>query len=196
VEIPNTCLDDHRVKSTMAALITDLNQIKHLAAQRHDEFEIMRYLLELDDDRTDAEIDAMVDEIAAPIIAGIDCTQCANCCRSLDVYLTENDVQHLADGIHIPVEDVIGHHIDTELAAQVDEWGKFRTHPCAFLQGNLCSVYAHRPESCRLYPAFTPDFRWTLSDMIGGAGMCPIIYNVLAAVSAVIDQRYESPSKK
>ena len=129
----------------------------------------------------DAKLDTYVEQIAAPIIAAIDCTKCANCCRSLDVYLVEDDARRLADGLMIPLDAVETRYIDHESAAEVEEWGKFRQRPCAFLDGKLCSVYAHRPESCRLYPAFTPDFRWTLDDTIEGASLCPIIYNVLVA---------------
>jgi Fe-S-cluster containining protein len=166
----------------MPDLITDLDEIKRRAAERHDAFEVMRYMLELADELPDAEIDALVDEVAAPIIAAIDCTQCANCCRSLDVYLTPEDANCLAEGVHIPLNAILDAYVDQPAAQAVDEWGKFHARPCAFLKGNLCSVYAHRPESCRLYPSFTPDFRWTLEDTIEGASLCPIIYNVLSAM--------------
>ena len=173
--------------SGMMTLVTNLDQIRQLAAQRHDEFEVMRYMLEADDDLDDARLDALVEQIAAPITAAIDCTQCANCCRSLDVYLTEQDVQHLADGVHIPVDEVITRYVDRDSAAEVEEWGRLRARPCVFLRGKLCSIYAHRPESCRLYPVFTPDFRWTLADTIEGAAVCPIIYNVLVAMLEKVD---------
>ena len=171
-------------------LVTDLDQIKQLAAQHHDDFEVMRYMLEADDDLDNTELDAQIDAIAAPIIAAIDCKQCANCCRSLDVYLTEPDAQRLANGIHIPVDEILTGYIDS--AAEVEEWGKFRARPCAFLQDKLCSVYAHRPESCRIYPVFTPDFRWTLTDTIEGAALCPIIYNTLVAMLDQVDEIIQS----
>lgn len=147
----------------------------------------MRYMLELADEYTDAQIDAIVDEIAQPIIAAIDCTQCGNCCRSLDVYLTPDDAARLARGIDVPLDTILSEYIDREAAQEVEEWGKFRARPCAFLKGKLCSVYAHRPETCRTYPALTPDFRWTLEDTIEGASLCPIIYNVLDAMVTKVD---------
>lgn len=171
----------------MALPITDLDQIKQLAAEHHDDFEVMRYMLEADD-IDDGTLDRIVDQIAAPIVAAVDCTQCANCCRSLDVYLTEQDAQWLTEGLSLTTEETVAQYIDRESASEVQEWGKFRACPCAFLKGNLCSIYAHRPESCRTYPAFTPDFRWTLADTIAGASLCPIIYNVLTAVQAQIDE--------
>lgn len=172
--------------------VTDLAEIERLAAEHAAEFQLLRYLLQGSRKLDDAKFDAFVDAVAAPIIAAIDCTQCANCCRSLDVYLVEDDARRLADGLLIPVEAVETRCIDHESAAEVGEWGKFRDRPCAFLNGKRCSVYAHRPESCRLYPAFTPDFRWTIEDTIDGAHLCPIIYNVLRALCDHLLKRHSS----
>ncbi len=171
----------------MTNLITDLDAIKRLAAQRADDFEVLRYQLEYRDDLTDAHIDAVVDAVAAPIVAAIDCTQCANCCRSLDVYLTPDDAERLSGALHIPVDQIETRYVEHYDAEKVGEWGRFRERPCVFLKGKLCSVYAHRPDTCRTYPAFTPDFRWTLDDTLEGASLCPIIYNVLVAMVEKVD---------
>ena len=87
---------------------------------------------------------------------------------------------------------MIARHVDREAAAAEGEWGRIAAHPCPFLGGKLCTIYAHRPEACRLYPVFTPDFRWTLEDLLGGAGLCPIIYHVLDALGPAIEA-YERP---
>ncbi|MBI5931387.1 MAG: YkgJ family cysteine cluster protein [Chloroflexi bacterium] len=156
----------------------DLAFIAAEAVRRAEDYDAFRYFVELDE-RTDAELDTLVEKIAAPIIAAIDCKQCANCCRSLDVYLTENDAQHLANGTFIPLEQLLTEQIDCDRAAENEEWGVFRQKPCQFLSGKLCGVYEHRPESCRMYPVFTPDFRWTLDEILGGVGLCPIIYHTI-----------------
>lgn len=156
----------------------DLTFITAEAISRADDYDAFRYFVELDE-RTDAELDALVEKIAAPIIAAIDCKQCANCCRSLDVYLTESDAERLAAGSFIPLEQLLNDTIDRDRAAENGEWGIFRHKPCQFLKGTLCSVYEHRPESCRMYPVFTPDFRWTLEEILGGVGLCPIIYHTV-----------------
>lgn len=155
-------------------LLTDLDQISKLAVQAADDNEAFRYYVE-DDALTDLELDALVEEIAAPIIAAIDCKTCGNCCRSLDVYLTPEDAVRLAQ---IPLSEIIDH-----AGAEAEgEWGRFKHKPCTFLTGNLCTVYEHRPASCREYPAFTPDFRWQLAYILGGVGLCPIIYNTIVAL--------------
>jgi len=172
----------------MPELITDLNILSQLAEAHRDDFEVLRYMLELRDDLDDAEIDRYVNEIAAPIVEAVDCTACANCCRSLDVYVTAHDVTRLADGLHTTPESIDQTYIEHKTAQQQGEWGKFQQQPCVFLKNKLCSVYTHRPESCRTYPMFTPNFRWTMQYMIDGAGQCPIIYNVLDQLVEAVDQ--------
>lgn len=171
----------------MSQPITDLDQIKDLAQQQRDSFEIMMHQLQYDDDLPDETIDAFVEAIAAPIIEAIDCTQCGNCCRALIVYLTQQDVHRLAAGTGHTVEAFEAAYIDPLPARHPEEWGQFRHRPCAFLDGKKCSVYAHRPDSCRDYPFFTPLFRWMLPDIIDGADKCPIIYNVLAQMVQQVD---------
>jgi uncharacterized protein len=182
----------------MTPIISDLETIRHMARERRDEFEIMRYMLEANDTVGDSELDQLVDEIAAPVIAAIDCTRCGNCCRSLDVYLTEADAERLADCIDVPVSEVHTRYIDLKRAAEVEEWGVFNARPCTFLRGMLCSVYERRPDTCRTYPQFTPDFRWVLGDMLEGAVLCPIIYNVLDRMLPVTEalsrQSTDAPS--
>jgi Fe-S-cluster containining protein len=162
----------------MRNLQSDLEFIAAEAIRRSDDYEAFHYFVELDE-RTDVELDALVETIAAPIIAAIDCKECANCCRSLDVYLTENDAHRVVQGTFIPLDQLLTTTIDRERAIENEEWGVFRQKPCQFLNGKLCSIYEHRPESCQMYPVFTPDFRWTLEEILGGVGLCPIIYNVI-----------------
>lgn len=156
----------------------DLPFIAAEAVNRADDYDAFRYFVELDE-RTDVELDGLIEEIAAPIITAIDCKQCANCCYSLDVYLTESDAERLATGSFIPLDQLLNDRIDPDRAAENGEWGVFRHKPCQFLNDKLCSVYEHRPESCRTYPVFTPDFRWTLGEILGGVGLCPIIYHTI-----------------
>jgi Fe-S-cluster containining protein len=167
----------------------DLDRIAALAEARRDDFEVLRYTLEfIQDELPDGALDALVEEIAAPILAAIDCTACAHCCATIDVYLTPTDADCLAEALALPVEVVIARYIERESAGRLDEWGVFRHSPCAFLEGKRCLHYSHRPEACRAYPALTPDFRWTLADTLAGAGRCPIIYHILEALARRFDR--------
>lgn len=166
-------------------LVHDLDTIAARAGLQHNDTTAFRYYVELDE-RTDAALDTLVAEIAQPIIDAIDCTACANCCRVLDVYLMASDVENLTLATGDRIETLEHTTIDRQRAAEVDEWGVLKHKPCTFLDDKLCSIYAHRPQSCRLYPTFTPDFRWTLEDVFGGVGLCPIIYNVIERLKIVL----------
>jgi Fe-S-cluster containining protein len=174
----------------MPSIETDLDHMADLAVRRQDEFEILRYTLEfIEDELPDEALDRLVEAIAAPVIAAIDCTRCANCCASLDVYLTGQNAEQLAIRLGIPLEHFIARYVSRESAVQAGEWGALHSKPCMFLDGRLCSVYPNRPDACRVYPALTPDFRWALEDIIQGARYCPIIYNVLDALIEALESR-------
>ena len=167
----------------MKKYITDLETIKRLSQKRSDEFEILRYTIEFTNELSDEELDSLVDEIAEPIVTAIDCTKCGNCCRSLPVHLTPTDINRLSHNVNVYIDDILTQYVDQE-----GEWSMLKTKPCAFLRGSLCSIYEHRPESCRLYPQFTPDFRWTMEYMLEGIAICPIIYNVFSELVEKVEE--------
>lgn len=166
-----------------SVLITDLAEVRRMAAARRDDFDSMYEALIYDGTLDDDALDALVEGIAAPIIAAIDCKQCANCCRSLDVCLVPDDIPLLSSALLISPDEVMTRYADQALGAAQDEWAVIPVHPCPFLGGNLCTIYDKRPHACHLYPQFTPDFRYNLEDAIEGASTCPIIYNVLSALA-------------
>jgi Fe-S-cluster containining protein len=98
----------------------------------------------------------------------------------LDVCLVPPDIDRLSTALHISIDEVVTRYADEDLGAAQGEWAVIPVKPCPMLRGNLCSIYAHRPHACRIYPQFTPDFRYNLEDTIEGAAYCPIIYNVLS----------------
>ncbi|WP_162909523.1 YkgJ family cysteine cluster protein [Aggregatilinea lenta] len=166
----------------MPPLEVDLERVAASAAQRRDDNEAFGYYVDTLCERgdwTDEALDARVDAIAAEVAAQIDCTACGNCCRSLTVGLTPDDIPALAGALGQPGDAVIAQYVDREMARREGEWGVFRHQPCALLVGKRCSIYASRPAACRAYPAFTPDFRYLAQPIIAGAGLCPIIYNVI-----------------
>lgn len=170
-------------------IITNADEIRVLAEQKREQFEIMRYMLQFDDELSDSHLDTRVDLIAAPIIAAIDCKACARCCRNLDVYLTSEDVAQIAVATAIPQDETLRLYVDqSDSVKQSGEWGRLCAKPCKFLDGTLCSIYSHRPDACRRYPQFTPDFRWVLEDLIEGAALCPIIYNVLTRLEEEVNK--------
>ncbi|MBV7334443.1 YkgJ family cysteine cluster protein [Chloroflexi bacterium TSY] len=55
----------------------------------------------------------------------------------------------------------------------------FNELPCPFLEGNLCSNYAHRPKTCASFPHLhKPVFRGRLFGVLSNYATCPIVFNV------------------
>lgn len=172
----------------MTTYSINLDEIRQRAHDRANDFDIMLHTLEFRAEISDEALDALVERVAQPIIHAIDCTQCANCCRSLHVYLTPEDSTTLANFVGLDEIAFDDQYINHDEAHVVGEWGRFADRPCRFLQGSLCGVYSHRPETCRTYPMLTPDFRWMLTDLIEGTSVCPIIFHTLDAMERLLDQ--------
>lgn len=168
-------------------LLIDPSALPQLAEQRWEQWDVMKYQLQYDDDLTDEHLDQLVESLAQPIISAIDCTKCGNCCRTLWVDVEPSDVTRLAKGLHVRPEDITTHYVTHPVEGDHLAWGRIRSRPCPFLDGMRCGVYDHRPQTCRDYPFLTPDFRWTLDDLMSGAGICPIIYHTLCAVEERVD---------
>jgi uncharacterized protein len=59
------------------------------------------------------------------------------------------------------------------------------TIPCHFLNDNKCTVYEHRFEGCREFPALhLPHFNKRLFTHFMHYGRCPIIFNVIEQLKA------------
>lgn len=161
---------------------TSLERIAALTEQRRDDTQAFGHYIDImweRERRNDAELDALVEEIAAGVVPHVDCTACGNCCRALAVGLIPDDIPLLTCATGLSPDTIADHYVDRKAAARWGEWGVFLDAPCPFLRGTLCSVYAHRPRACRDYPALTPNFRWLYDEIARGAGKCPIVFNVL-----------------
>ena len=83
--------------------------------------------------------------------AEIDCTACANCCKTLGPDFKEADITRIAKYFKMKLPA-----FEAEFL-QVDEDGDkvFKSMPCPFLGGdNLCSIYDVRPKACREFPQY------------------------------------------
>lgn len=118
--------------------------------------------------------------IAQDVEEKIDCTTCANCCRVATTQVTERDCEHLAKYLRVKLSDFIRDYtVDTEDEGRIlnrNEGG------CVFLDGNLCSVYDARPNTCEVFPHLVKGNGSLLSrmwHMPDRAVYCPIVFNTL-----------------
>ena len=77
---------------------------------------------------------------------------CALCCYDTQMPLTEDDIARLEKLGHARARFVTWSADGTAQLATVEPAEGMPGRPCFFLKDNLCSVYADRPQGCRIYP--------------------------------------------
>lgn len=100
--------------------------------------------------RSSDKVDRLARTISLEAFEIIDCTRCANCCRTMRPIFTDEDVERIAHRLGMTKEDFIEAYLEWDA-----EDSRYRTRqtPCPLLgEDNKCTVYEVRPESCRGYP--------------------------------------------
>lgn len=155
-------------------IVTDLVQIEKLAERREDENWEYRAFLK-GEPLSSKKIDALVHRLHAEVSAQIDCTACANCCKTILPILDQEDIDNFARGLGMPSEEFA-----REYLTEADTGMTFKSTPCPFLVDNKCSNYEHRPQDCASYPHLhKPGFLRRTVGVFGDCATCPIVFNVI-----------------
>lgn len=155
----------NRKRFTAPQMETDLFRIRELSQEHDDEnWEFRSWLKQNAPDN----IDGVVKALSQKYFALIDCTQCANCCRSLETEFKKSELHTIAKTLGQSIE-AFEKQFMTEGAVNP---------PCPMLDGKLCSIYENRPEVCRSYPHLEqPHFTGRLMGVIDNVAVCPIAFN-------------------
>jgi len=165
-------------------VITDLIQIQLLGEKKRAENLRFRKHMKAHD-----HSDRILRRIAEDVEEQIDCTQCANCCRVATAKLAERDIERLAKFLRIKSARVLAEYV----VESRDEGRILRRDErsgCVFLDGNECTVYEARPESCQRFPHVVrgngsiASRMWEFTDR---ACYCPIVYNSLEAFKEALN---------
>ena len=159
-------------------MITDLVQIKLLGEKKREENLRFRKHMKSRD-----HSDRILRRIAQGVEDQIDCLQCANCCRVATAKVNERDVERLSKYLGIKPARFLA-----EFTVKSEEEGvvlrRDENTGCVFLNGNECTVYDARPESCQKFPHVVRGNGSIASRMwefVDRACYCPIVYNSLEA---------------
>ncbi len=149
---------------------------------RHNEAEDMRFrtYLKVGIDHSNEELDSVVREVTDDVWEQIDCTKCANCCKSLQIEVNKEDIRRLAAKFSMTPQQFTRKYVLTG----TDNSKYFAAMPCPFLgSDNRCTVYDVRPAACRDYPFLNKyGFRTRTFMMIESTAVCPIVFNVWDAL--------------
>jgi hypothetical protein len=158
-------------------MLTDLVQIRLQGDKKRPENERFRRHL-----KSHSHSDRELRYIAQEIEAEIDCTQCANCCKSATTTVGDRDVERLARFLRIKPAKFLAEY--TEESSEEGRILRRSEAGCVFLAGNLCSVYDVRPDTCQRFPHLVRGQGSLASRMwqfIDRACYCPIVFNSMEA---------------
>ncbi|HTX36574.1 MAG TPA: YkgJ family cysteine cluster protein [Bryobacteraceae bacterium] len=163
-------------------MLTDLVQIRLLGEKKRDENLRFRRFMKSRD-----HSDRILRRIGEQIQEQIDCTQCASCCKVATTSVSDRDVERLARHLGISREKFVAEYTMHD-AGEPLHGGRIlrRTKEggCVFLEGNLCSLYEARPETCQRFPHVVRGNGSIASRMwqfVDRACYCPIVYHSLEA---------------
>jgi Fe-S-cluster containining protein len=160
-----------------------LVQIRRLGEQKHEDNLRFRKWM-----KSHIFVERQFRKAAQEVEDGIDCRQCAECCRVTEVQLVERDVAKLARFLGISEREFMEKHtaLDEDGAAiLVRVKSADGVMGCEFLDGNECTVYEARPTNCERFPHLVRgagSLESRMWDFADRATYCPIVYNWMETV--------------
>jgi Fe-S-cluster containining protein len=121
------------------------------------------------------KVDRIALELHQEAFSIVDCTKCANCCRTLRPIFTDEDIARIAGHLGMTRDEFIAAYLERD-----EEQGRYRTKttPCPLLgNDNRCTIYDVRPEKCQGYP-FTDkgDFAFSSINHANNSVVCPAVF--------------------
>ena len=156
-------------------MITDLAEVARLGmAKSAENLQFRRYLA-----AHHQRIETF-QAIATAVEQGIDCTQCANCCRLSIVSVRAAEVARMAVFLGVDEAAVIQRYTAPDAESPRARTLRTGKNGCVFLEDNRCRIYAARPEACRNFPHVAPgthSLGSRLESHCRWAPLCPILFN-------------------
>jgi uncharacterized protein len=149
-------------------------------AERHVDrnFAFLRSL-KMKDDRAVDQVAHRLHEEAFRII---DCTQCANCCKTVSPQFSKTDIRRITKHLNMkPIEFQA-----TYLQADEDGDLFLKSLPCPFLgTDNRCKIYEVRPRDCAKYPhTQTKGFTFRTHGVANNSLSCPAVFYIIEQMRA------------
>lgn len=95
------------------------------------------------------DMPVIVAKADAEVWQEINCTECANCCKTMTPTFTPADVKRIAAHTGMTTKEFKAKWLKKE--EETGDWVN-TTQPCQFLVNNMCSIYEVRPADCAEFP--------------------------------------------
>ncbi len=165
-------------------MVTDLIQIERLGTQKLKENERFRKHM-----KTHDFPERRFRRVAEDTEENIDCRACANCCRVAETNITKRDVERLAKAMRQTAKQIIATYTTSSAQEEDETILRRNENGCIFLDGNDCTIYDIRPDTCRDFPHLVrgpASIQSRMWQMIDRATYCPIVYNSLEEYKDIV----------
>jgi len=153
---------------------SNLKRIKNIATKKENENWKFRSFIKAH--ASTDKLDALTHKLNKEVSLKIDCTTCANCCKTIQPTFTQADIIKIANHFNVTPSQFIEQYLVP------DDFGDGfspKVSPCPFLKNNKCSIYEYQPDSCRSYPHLHKnDIAQRTTTIIANYEICPIVFNV------------------
>jgi Fe-S-cluster containining protein len=174
-------------------VITDLVQIKRLGEKKLKENELFRRHM-----KAHYFPERQFRHVAEEIEDQTDCRACANCCKVAETNIAERDVARLAKFFGMTPNQFVAEY--TTMSVQEEDEAeelilRRNEKGCIFLDGNDCTVYEARPDTCSDFPHMIRgkgSIQSRMWQMIDRATYCPIVYNTLEKYKEIVNFKPKS----
>ena len=143
-------------------------------AERHDN-ENFEFLRSMKFRNYGFDPDEVASELHQQAFQIVDCTRCANCCKTLNIKFSDEDIERIAAHLDVPTAEFIERYLEAG-----EDYGpyKARQKPCPFLgEDDRCTIYEVRPTVCREYPHTDKDgFTFRTMGIANNALVCPAVF--------------------
>ena len=132
----------------------------------------------------------LVAEADAAVWQEIDCTTCANCCKTMTPTYQRADILRISQHLRMSAKDFIAKWLVKD--EENGDWIN-KNLPCQFLQpDNRCGIYAVRPVDCAEFPHHNKkpfdDYNDTF---IGNVSRCPATNELVSRLKQRVERDYE-----
>ena len=119
----------------------------------------------------------------------VDCTKCANCCKTMTPTFRKADVKRISEHLGMKPKEFVEKWLVKE--EDTGDWVN-KTQPCQFLKNNKCSIYEVRPKDCADFPHHNKkpfdDYNQTFIDNLQH---CPATFQLIDRLKQRVEKEYE-----
>ena len=157
------------------------------AAQR-EKGKLIKFLKKFDE-MIPPDLSEIVMEEDQKVWQKVDCTACANCCKTMTPIYLQEDIDRISKHLGMSPDAFLEKYLEVE-----EDTGSTINNklPCVFLVDNKCSIYEVRPLDCAEFPHhYKRPFDDYNETFIQNVHRCPATFELVRQLKKRIERDYD-----